>query len=37
MAAAGKYELAASLLESTGDRFATSEPIGKFKRLIYLK
>jgi glyoxylase-like metal-dependent hydrolase (beta-lactamase superfamily II) len=37
LAADGRYELAASLLESTGDRFAKSEPIGKLKRLIYLK
>jgi hypothetical protein len=35
--AAFKYELAASLLESSGDRFAQSESVAKFKRLIYLK
>jgi hypothetical protein len=37
MVADGKYELAASLLESSGDRFAQSESVTKFKRLIYLK
>jgi hypothetical protein len=37
MVADGKYELAASLLESSGDRFAQSESVAKFKRLIYLK
>jgi glyoxylase-like metal-dependent hydrolase (beta-lactamase superfamily II) len=37
MLADGKYELAASLLESSGDGFAQSEPVAKFKRLIYLK
>jgi glyoxylase-like metal-dependent hydrolase (beta-lactamase superfamily II) len=37
MAADGKYELAASLLESSGDRFASSEPIAQAKRLVYLK
>jgi hypothetical protein len=37
MVADGKYELAASLLESSGDRFAHSESVAKFKRLIYLK
>jgi glyoxylase-like metal-dependent hydrolase (beta-lactamase superfamily II) len=33
----GKYELAASLLESTGGRFAQSESMAKTERLIYLK
>jgi hypothetical protein len=33
MIADGKYELAASLLESSGDRFAQSESVAKFKRL----
>jgi hypothetical protein len=37
MVADGKYELAASLLESSGDNFAQSESGAKFKRLIYLK
>jgi glyoxylase-like metal-dependent hydrolase (beta-lactamase superfamily II) len=37
MAADGKYELAASLLESTGDRFAGSESITRAKQLVYLK
>jgi hypothetical protein len=33
----GKYELAASLLESSSDRFANSESVRKTERLIYLK
>jgi len=33
----GKYELAASLLESSGDRFASSSPVTNAKRLVYLK
>ena len=33
----GKYELAASLLESSGERFANSESIRQTSRLIYLK
>src|SRR5437867_2784983 len=33
----GKYELAASLLESSTDRFANSESVRKTERLIYLK
>ena len=37
LAADGKYELAASLLESSGDRFEHSESVAKAKRLIYLK
>jgi len=37
MAADGKYELAASLLETAGGRFAQSKAIGKAERLIYLK
>jgi len=37
MAADGKYELAASLLESTGDRFAGSDSIKRAKKLVYLK
>jgi len=37
MVADGKYELAASLLESSGDRFAGSESIVRAKRLVYLK
>jgi glyoxylase-like metal-dependent hydrolase (beta-lactamase superfamily II) len=37
MVADGKYELAASLLESSGDRFAQSESVANFKRLIYLR
>jgi len=37
MIADGKYELAASLLESSGDRFAQSESVQKTRRLIYLK
>jgi len=37
MIADGKYELAASLLESFGDRFAQSKPISEAKRIVYLK
>ena len=37
LAADGKYELAASLLESSGDRFEHSESVARAKRLIYLK
>ena len=34
---AGKYELAADLLESTGERFASNEPVQRLKHLVYLK
>jgi hypothetical protein len=37
MAADGKYELAAFLLESTGDRFTGSKSIAGAKELVYLK
>ena len=37
LTAGGKYELAASLLESSGDRFARSTSITNTKRLVYLK
>jgi glyoxylase-like metal-dependent hydrolase (beta-lactamase superfamily II) len=37
MIADGKYEMAASLLESSGARFAQDEAVRKVKRLIYLK
>ena len=37
LTADGKYELAASLLESSGERFARSASVTKAKRLIYLK
>jgi hypothetical protein len=33
----GKYELAASLLESAGDRFEDSNSVANAKRLVYLK
>jgi hypothetical protein len=33
----GKYELAASLLESAGDRFERSSSVANAKRLVYLK
>jgi glyoxylase-like metal-dependent hydrolase (beta-lactamase superfamily II) len=33
----GKYELAASLLESSGDKFANSASIAETRRLVYLK
>jgi glyoxylase-like metal-dependent hydrolase (beta-lactamase superfamily II) len=37
LTADGKYELAASLLESSGDRFARSVSVTSAKRLVYLK
>jgi glyoxylase-like metal-dependent hydrolase (beta-lactamase superfamily II) len=37
LAADGKYELAASLLESSGSRFEHSTSVANAKRLIYLK
>ena len=37
LAADGKYELAASLLESAGDRFEGSSSVANAKRLAYLK
>ena len=37
MTADGKYELAASLLESSGDRFERSASVASAKRLVYLK
>src|SRR6185369_9845801 len=37
MIADGKYELAASLLESCGDKFAHSKSIAKAGRVVYLK
>jgi alkyl sulfatase BDS1-like metallo-beta-lactamase superfamily hydrolase len=37
LAAVGKYELAASLLESTGDKFVGSSSVANAKRLVYLK
>ena len=37
LVADGKYELAASLIEQTGDRFAGSELLARAKRLVYLK
>ena len=37
LVADGKYELAASLLESTGVRFDHSPSVGNAKRLVYLK
>jgi glyoxylase-like metal-dependent hydrolase (beta-lactamase superfamily II) len=37
LVAVGKYELAASLLESSGDRFKNSESVARAKRLVYLK
>ncbi len=37
MVADGKYELAASLLESSGSRFAPSEALAQAGRLVYLK
>jgi alkyl sulfatase BDS1-like metallo-beta-lactamase superfamily hydrolase len=33
----GKYELAASLLDSSADRFSNSEAVRKTSRIIYLK
>jgi glyoxylase-like metal-dependent hydrolase (beta-lactamase superfamily II) len=37
LAANGKYELAASLLESSGSRFEHSNAVANAKRLVYLK
>jgi glyoxylase-like metal-dependent hydrolase (beta-lactamase superfamily II) len=37
LTADGKYELAASLLESSGDRFEQSASVAEAKRLVYLK
>jgi glyoxylase-like metal-dependent hydrolase (beta-lactamase superfamily II) len=37
LAADGKYELAASLLESSGSRFEHSTSVANVKRLVYLK
>jgi alkyl sulfatase BDS1-like metallo-beta-lactamase superfamily hydrolase len=37
LTADGKYELAASLLQSSGDRFASSAAVANAKRLVYLK
>jgi alkyl sulfatase BDS1-like metallo-beta-lactamase superfamily hydrolase len=37
LTADGKYELAASLLESSGNRFAGSASVANAKRLVYLK
>jgi glyoxylase-like metal-dependent hydrolase (beta-lactamase superfamily II) len=37
LTADGKYELAASLLESSGDRFEHSASVANAKRLVYLK
>jgi glyoxylase-like metal-dependent hydrolase (beta-lactamase superfamily II) len=37
LTADGKYELAASLLESAGDRFEHSSSVASAKRLVYLK
>ena len=37
LAADGKYELAASLLESSGARFEHSDSVARAKRLVYLK
>jgi glyoxylase-like metal-dependent hydrolase (beta-lactamase superfamily II) len=37
LTADGKYELAASLLESSGDRFEHSASVASVKRLVYLK
>jgi glyoxylase-like metal-dependent hydrolase (beta-lactamase superfamily II) len=37
LVADGKYELAASLLESSGPRFEHSDSVAKAKRLVYLK
>ena len=33
----GKYELAASLLESSGNKFEHNAAVSKVKRLVYLK
>ena len=37
LAADGKYELAATLLESSGSRFGHSSSVASAKRLVYLK
>jgi hypothetical protein len=37
LAADGKYEMAASLLESSGRRFEHSTSVASAKRLVYLK
>jgi hypothetical protein len=37
LTADGRYELAASLLESSGDKFASSAPVANAKRFVYLK
>ena len=37
LAADGKYELAASLLDSSGTRFEHSDAVSKARRLVYLK
>jgi alkyl sulfatase BDS1-like metallo-beta-lactamase superfamily hydrolase len=37
LAADGKYELAASLLETSGSRFPGSAPVARARRLVYLK
>jgi glyoxylase-like metal-dependent hydrolase (beta-lactamase superfamily II) len=37
LVADGKYELAASLLQSSGNRFEHSDAVAKAKRLVYLK
>jgi hypothetical protein len=37
LVADGKYELAASLLDSSGDRFEHSESVARARRLVYLK
>ena len=37
MAADGKYELASSLLETAGKRFADRPSVGNARRLVYLK
>lgn len=37
LTADGKYELAASLLESSGDRFANSASTAEARRVVYLK
>lgn len=37
LTADGKYELAASLLESSGDKFDHSPAVANARRLVYLK
>ncbi len=37
LVADGKYELAASLLESSGNRFESSSSVTRARRLVYLK